>query len=66
MYFLGKSLELNADYIGTYYWLGKVHLKLGNKQKAYELFNKGILLDRPFKREEKLFQDMNKIIERNN
>jgi hypothetical protein len=41
-------------------------LKLGNKQKAYELFNKGILLDRPFKREEKLFQDMNKIIERNN
>jgi tetratricopeptide (TPR) repeat protein len=66
MYFLEKSLELNADYIGTYYWLGKVHLKLGNKQKAYELFNKGILLDRPFKREEKLFQDMNKIIERNN
>ena len=66
IYFLEKSLELNADYIGTYYWLGKVHLKLGNKQKAYELFNKGILLDRPFKREEKLFQDMNKIIERNN
>ena len=66
IYFLDKSLELNADYIGTYYWLGKVHLKLGNKQKAYELFNKGILLDRPFKREEKLFQDMNKIIERNN
>ncbi len=65
-YFLDKSLELNPDYIGTYYWLGKVHLKLGNKEKAYDLFNKGILLDRPFKREEKLFQDMKKIIEKNN
>ena len=65
-YFLEKSLELNPDYIGTYYWLGKTHLKLGNKEKAYDLFNKGILLDRPFKREEKLFQDMNNIIKKNN
>ena len=65
-YFLEKSLELNQDYIGTYYWLGKTHLKLGNKDRAYDLFNAGILLDRPFKREEKLFQDMNSIIEKNN
>ena len=65
-FFLEKSLELNPDYIGTYYWLGKTHLKLGNEEKAYDLFNKGILLDRPFKREEKLFQDMNNIIKKNN
>ena len=65
-YFLEKSLELNPDYIGTYYWLGKTHLKLGNKDKAHDLFNAGILLDRPFKREEKLFQDMNNIIKKNN
>ena len=65
-YFLEKSLELNPDYIGTYYWLGKTHLKLGNEEKAYNLFNRGILLDRPFKREEKLFQDMNNIIKKNN
>jgi tetratricopeptide (TPR) repeat protein len=65
MYFLEKSLELNADYIGTYYWLGKVHLKLGNKQKAYELFNKGIFLDRPFKREEEIFKKMNKFLKNN-
>ena len=65
-YFLEKSLEINPDYIGTYYWLGKTHLKLGNKEKAYDLFNKGILLNRPFKREEKLFQDMNSIVKKNN
>jgi len=65
-YFLEKSLEINPDYIGTYYWLGKTHLKLSNKEKAYDLFKKGILLDRPFKREEKLFQDMNNIIKKNN
>ena len=65
-FFLEKSLELNPDYIGTYYWLGKTHLKLGNEEKAYDLFNRGILLDRPFKREEKLFQDMNNIIKKNN
>ena len=44
-FFLEKSLELNPDYIGTYYWLGKTHLKLGNEEKAYDLFNRGILLD---------------------
>ena len=65
-FFLEKSLELNPDYIGTYYWLGKTHLKLGNKEKAYDLFNRGIVLDRPFKREEKLFQDMNNIVKKNN
>ena len=65
-YFLEKSLELNPNYIGTYYWLGKTHLKLGNNEKAYNLFNKGILLDRPFKREERLFQDMNNFVKKNN
>jgi tetratricopeptide (TPR) repeat protein len=65
-FYLEKSLEINPDYISTYYWLGKTHLKLGNEEKAYDLFNKGILLDRPFKREEKLFQDMNNILRKNN
>ena len=65
-YFLEKSLELNPDYVGTYYWLGKTHLKLGNKEKAYDLFNKGILLDRPFKREEKIYQDIKNIVKKNN
>lgn len=65
-FFLVKSLELNPDYIGTYYWLGKTHLKLGNEEKAYDLFNRGILLDRPFKREEKLFQEMSNIVKKNN
>ena len=64
-YFLEKSLEINPNYIGTYYWLGKTHLKLGNNEKAYNLFNKGILLDRPFKREERLFQDMNNFVKKN-
>ncbi|MBC63984.1 MAG: hypothetical protein CL746_06705 [Chloroflexi bacterium] len=57
-YFLEQSLKLNSDYIGTYYWLGKTHLKLGNIEKANDLFSKGVLLDRPFQREEKLFHDM--------
>ena len=65
-YFFEKSLERNSDYIGTYYWLGKTHLKLGNEEKAYDLFNRGVLLDRQFKREEKLFQDMSNIIKKNN
>ena len=65
-FFLEQSLELNPDYIGTYYWLGKTHLKLGNKEKAHDLFSRGILLDRPFKREEKLFKDMNNILRKNN
>ena len=63
-FFLEKSLEINPDYIGTYYWLGKTHLKLGNEEKAYDLFNIGILLDRPFKREEKLFQEMSNIVKK--
>ena len=69
---LGKASRRIASFLfseppkGSYYWLGKTHLKLGNKEKAYDLFNRGILLDRPFKREEKLFQDMNNIVKKNN
>ena len=37
-YFFEKSLEINPDYIGTYYWLGKTYLKLNQEQKAIELF----------------------------
>ncbi len=65
-YFLEKSLQLNAEYIGTYYWLGKTYLKLNESEKAYELFAKGILLETPFKREEKLFNDMTLLLKKRN
>ena len=55
-YFFEKSLQYNPNYIGTYYWLGKTYLKLDKKQKAVELFQVGVTLDRPFKREEKAYQ----------
>ena len=44
-YFFEKSLEINSDYIGTYYWLGKTYLKLNQEQKAIELFKLGVNLD---------------------
>ena len=63
-YFFEKSLERNSDYIGTYYWLGKTYLKLNNKQKAIELFELGVTLDRPFKREERAYQGMKSYLEK--
>ena len=62
-YFFEKSLERNSDYIGTYYWLGKTHLKLNNEQKAIELFKLGVTLDRPYKREERAYQGMKSYLE---
>lgn len=63
-YFFEKSLEINSDYIGTYYWLGKTYLKLNQEQKAIELFKLGITLDRPFKREERAYQGMKSYLEK--
>lgn len=63
-YFFEKSLERNSDYIGTYYWLGKTYLKLNNEQKAIELFELGVTLDRPFKREERAYQGMKSYLEK--
>ena len=63
-YFFEKSLQYNPNYIGTYYWLGKTYLKLDNKQKAVELFQVGVTLDRPFKREEKAYQGMKSYLEK--
>ena len=63
-YFFEKSLEINSDYIGTYYWLGKTYLKLNNEQKAIELFKLGVTLDRPFKREERAYQGMKSYLEK--
>ena len=63
-YFFEKSLQYNPDYIGTYYWLGKTYLKLDKKQKAVELFQVGVTLDRPFKREEKAYQGMKRYLEK--
>ena len=63
-YFFEKSLQYNPNYIGTYYWLGKNYLKLDKKQKAVELFQVGVTLDRPFKREEKAYQGMKSYLEK--
>ena len=63
-YFFEKSLQYNPDYIGTYYWLGKTYLMLDKKQKAVELFQVGVTLDRPFKREEKAYQGMKSYLEK--
>ena len=63
-HFFEKSLERNSDYIGTYYWLGKTYLKLNNEQKAIELFELGVTLDRPFKREERAYQGMKSYLEK--
>ena len=57
-YFLNKSLELEPNYIGTYYWLGKTYQKTGRKDDALLLFRKAIDLDRPYKREELMYNDM--------
>ena len=63
-YFFEKSLQYNPNYIGTYYWLGKTYLMLDKKQKAVELFQVGVTLDRPFKREEKAYQGMKSYLEK--
>ena len=63
-YFFEKSLEINSDYIGTYYWLGKTYLKLNQEQKAIELFKLGVTLDRPFKREESAYQGMKSYLDK--
>ena len=63
-YFFEKSLDINSDYIGTYYWLGKTYLKLNQEQKAIELFKLGVTLDRPFKREERAYEGMKSYLEK--
>ena len=37
-FFLERSLEINPNYIGTYYWLGKTYIELNNIEKAIDLF----------------------------
>jgi tetratricopeptide (TPR) repeat protein len=57
-YFLKKSLELEPNYIGTYYWLGKTYEKMDKKDKALLLFQTAIDLPRPYNREELMYQDI--------
>ena len=64
-FFLEQSIKINPEYIGTYYWLGKTYIKLGDTKKANELFRKGIVLERPFKREEEIFVKMNNFLKNN-
>ena len=64
-FFLEQSIKINPEYIGTYYWLGKTYIKLSDTKKANELFREGIVLERPFKREEEIFKKMNKLLKNN-
>jgi tetratricopeptide (TPR) repeat protein len=57
-YFLKKSLELEPNYIGTYYWLGKTYEKMDKKDEATQLFKKAIDLPRPYKREELMYKEI--------
>ncbi len=63
-YFLQKSLSLEPDYIGTYYWLGKTYQKTGRKDEALILFRKAVNLPRPYKREELMYMDIVKELKR--
>jgi len=63
-YFLQKSLSLEPDYIGTYYWLGKTYQKIGRKDDALILFRKAVNLPRPYKREELMYIDIVKQLKR--
>ncbi len=56
---------LEPEYIGTYYWLGKTYQKLGKSDDALLIFKKGIKLLPPFKREEAMYKEMIKILEKN-
>ncbi|MGN7204249.1 tetratricopeptide repeat protein [Pedobacter sp. SAFR-022] len=35
-------VEQRPDYVGTYYHLGKLHEKTGNKEKAVEIYRMGL------------------------
>ncbi len=60
-----ESINLEPEYIGTYYWLGKTYQKLGRFDDTLAIFEKGIQLSPPYKREEAFYQDMIKILRKN-
>ena len=60
-----KSIKLEPEYIGTYYWLGKTYQKLGRFNDTLAIFEKGIELSPPYKREEAFYQEMVKILKKN-
>ena len=45
MYYL-KLVNDHPDYVGTYYHLGKLHEKESEKEKAIEIYQKGMLAAR--------------------
>ncbi len=63
-YFLQKSLSLEPEYIGTYYWLAKTYQKIGRKDDALIMFRKAVNLSRPYKREELMYIDIVKQLKR--
>jgi len=60
-----KSINLEPEYIGTYYWLGKTYQKLERFDDALIIFEQGIELSPPYKREEAFYQEMVKILRKN-
>jgi len=60
-----KSIELEPEYIGTYYWLGKTYQKIGRFDDALAIFKKGVQLSPPYKREEAFYKEMVKILKKN-
>jgi tetratricopeptide (TPR) repeat protein len=63
--YLKTSIALEPEYIGTYYWLGKTYQKLGKSDDALAVFRRGIKLLPPYKREEAMYKEMIKILEKN-
>ncbi len=60
-----KSIELEPEYIGTYYWLGKTYNKLGRFDDLLAIFEKGVQLSPPYKREEAFYKEMITILSKN-
>ena len=41
-YYYNSLVENSPEYVGTYYHLGKLHEKMGNRDKAEEIYQLGL------------------------
>lgn len=39
-----KVIKVNEEYVGTYYHLGRAYEKTGNREKAVNIYEKGIII----------------------